>query len=81
MDEILLNEPKTVGAVNHEAPDILESDYDENNLHQVVNMSLDDTEEKVEWNKPALEYKSSYVIENRNKMIYIHDNRLKNISE
>ena len=44
-------------------------------------MSLDETKEKNEWRKRALEYESSYVIENWAKMIYIHDNEIKNIAE
>ena len=46
MDEILLNEPKTLSAVNHEAPEFLENGCDENDMYQVENMSLDDTKEK-----------------------------------
>ena len=45
MDEILLNETKKVSAVNHKAPYILENDYDENDLYQMENMSLDETKE------------------------------------
>ena len=36
-------EPKKVSAVNHEAPECLKSDFDENNLCQVENMSIDKT--------------------------------------
>ena len=43
MDDILLNETKKVSAMNHEAPEILENYYDENDLYQVENMSLEDT--------------------------------------
>ena len=74
-------ESKKVSAINHEAPGFLESDYNENDLYQLENMSLDETEEKIEWRKRALEYKNSYVIKNRAKMIYIHDNEVKNIAE
>ena len=42
VDDILLNEPKKVSAVNHEAPDFLENDYDENDLYQVENVSHDE---------------------------------------
>ena len=43
VDEILINEPKKVSAANHKAPEFLESDYDENDLYQVENTSLEDT--------------------------------------
>ena len=81
VDEILFNETKKVSAVNHEAPDFLEMDYDENDLYQMENMSLDETKEKIDWRKRVFKYECSYVIENRNEMIYIHDKKLKNISE
>ena len=42
-----MTEPKKLSAVNHKAPEILESDYNENNLYQVENMSLDETKEKL----------------------------------
>ena len=74
-------ESKKVSAVNHEAPELLESDYDKNDLYQVENMSLDETKEKIEWRKIALEYKSLYVIENRDKLIHLHDNEVRNIAE
>ena len=35
MDEILLNEPKKVSALNHEAPEFSDNDYSENDLYQV----------------------------------------------
>ena len=44
-DEILINEPKKVSAVNHEAPELLEIGYDENNLYQVENMSIEETKD------------------------------------
>ena len=44
-------------------------------------MSLDGTKEKIEWRKRALEYKSSYDIENRNKIVYIHENEVNNIAQ
>ena len=55
-------ESQKVSAVNNEALEFLESDYNENNLYQVENMSLDETEEKIEWHKRVLEYEGSYVI-------------------
>ena len=45
VDEIQTTEAK-VSAVNHEALKVLESDYDENDLSQVENMSLDESKEK-----------------------------------
>ena len=47
MDEILLNETKKVSAVNHEAPELLGNNYDENDLYQVENISLDESKEKL----------------------------------
>ena len=44
-------------------------------------MSLDETKENIEWLKRAIEYKSSYVIKNQAKMIYLHDIEIKNIAE
>ena len=40
-------ESKKASAINHKALDFLESDYDKNDLHQVENMSLDETKEKI----------------------------------
>ena len=48
VDELCIVESKQVRAVNHEAPECLESDYHENDLYQVENMSLDETKEKIE---------------------------------
>ena len=39
---------KKVSTVNHEAPEFLEIDYNENDLYQVENMSIDETKEKIE---------------------------------
>ena len=47
-NELHMVESKKIGAVNHEAPEFLESDYDANGLYQVENMSLDETKEKME---------------------------------
>ena len=69
-----MTEPKKLSAANHESKEFLESDYDKNDLYQVENMILDETKEIIGWYKNALEYTSSYVIENRNNMIYIHGN-------
>ena len=81
MDEILLNGTKKVSAGNHEATEFWENDYDENDLYQVENISLNETKEKLEWRKHAFEYEILYVIENRNKMIYIHDKKVNTIAE
>ena len=54
VDEILLNEPKKLSDVNHEAPEVLENDYNKNDLYQVKNMSLDETKEKIDWRKRVL---------------------------
>ena len=35
---------------------------------------------KIDWRKHVLTLKFSYVIENKNEMIYIHDNEVKNIA-
>ena len=45
MDEILLTQQ--LSATNHEAPELLDSDYDTNNLYQVNKMSLDGSKEKL----------------------------------
>ena len=42
VDEILLNETKKLSAANHEAPEFLENDDNDNDLYQVENMSLDE---------------------------------------
>ena len=42
VDEILLNETQKVSAAR-EAPEILDSDYDENDLYQVEKMCLEET--------------------------------------
>ena len=48
VDEILLNKTQKASAVNHEAPNFLENYYDDNDLYQVENMSLEDTKEKAD---------------------------------
>ena len=42
-----MTESKKVSAVNHEAQELLESDYDGNDLYQVGYTSLDETKEKI----------------------------------
>ena len=62
VDEIRIIESKKVSAINNEAPEFLESEYNENDLDEVENMSLDETKEKNELRKSLIEYESSYVI-------------------
>ena len=61
----------------------IETDFDESEIYQIDNMSLDDTKEKLEWCKHAFEWKikDTYEIENQNGMTRIHDNEVNNISE
>ena len=47
VDEILLSENQKVSA-SREAPEFLDSDYDENDLYQVYKMSLEETKEKLD---------------------------------
>ena len=54
VDEILLHETQRVIAAK-EAPGFLESDYDENKIYQVENMSLEGAKEKIEWQKRLFE--------------------------
>ena len=46
--------PKKLSAANHEAPELLEIDSDENYLYQIENMILDKAKEKIEWCKRAI---------------------------
>ena len=55
MDEILLTQE--VIATNHEAPEFMDSDYDANDLYEVEKTSLEETKEKLDWHKRALEDK------------------------
>ena len=77
VDEILLHETQKVSAAM-EAPEFLDSDYDENYIYQVERVGLADTKEKLEWNKHSFECKQkiSYVIENQNYMTRIHDKKV-----
>ena len=52
-------------------------------MYQVDKMSLEDTKEKLEWSKRVFEYKqnNSYEIKNRNYVMCIHKNEVKNIAE
>ena len=74
VDELHMVKSQKVSAVNHDAPEFLESAYDANDLYQVENMSLVETKAKIELRKPALEYENSYVIENWDWLIHIHNN-------
>ena len=47
MYELLLNEAQKVSAKNHEAPELLDTDYDANDLYQVDKMSLTENKEKL----------------------------------
>ena len=47
VDEILLNKTQKVSAVR-EAPELLETYYDEKDIYEVERMSLEDTNEKLE---------------------------------
>ena len=82
VDEILMTENQKISAAR-EAPEVLDSDYDEKNLYQVDKMSLKETKEKLDWCKGAFEYKqnNSYGIENINNMTCLHNNEVKNIAE
>ena len=54
VDEVQMTGFKKLSAVNHKAPEFLEINYNEKELYQVENMSLDETTEKIEWCKRAL---------------------------
>ena len=83
MDNIILNETQKLSAINHEAPEFLDSDYGANALYQVDKMILEDTKEKLDWIKRAFEYenKNAYGIKNRNDMMRKHNNEVNNIAE
>ena len=55
VDEILLNETQKVSA-EREAPEFLDSGFDDNGLYQVGKMILEETKDKLEWHKRAFEY-------------------------
>ena len=56
MNEILLHENEKVNATK-EAHENVESDFDDNEICQIGNMSLEDTKEKLELHKCAFECK------------------------
>ena len=53
-DGILLYENEKVSAVK-ESPESFESDFDDNKIYQIENMSLEDTKEKLKQCKCAFE--------------------------
>ena len=81
-DEILLHENQKVSA-QKEAPEHINLNFDENGIYQIDNTSIEETKEKLERHKGAFEceLKSTYVIENRNDMICVHDNEVNNIAD
>ena len=76
VDEILLEEDNKVSA-EEEAQENIESDFNENDLYHIDNMSLDDKKENIEWCKSAFECKleNKYGIEIQNGMTCIHKNK------
>ena len=54
MDEILINEIQKISAAR-EAQELLDSGFNENGLYQVDKMSLEDTNEKLEWRNRVFE--------------------------
>ena len=65
MDGIILQENQKVSA-EEESHGNIESGFDQSEIYQVNNMSLEDTKEKLEWRKRAFkhELKNTYGIEN-----------------
>ena len=61
----------------------MDSDDDVNDLYQVDKMSLEETQEKLDWRKRAFEHekKNLYGNENRNDMTRIHKNEVKIMAE
>ena len=82
VDEILINEAQKVSAVR-EAPEFLDSDYDDNGLYQVDKMRLEETKEKIKLRKREFEYKqkNAHEIENRNDTTRIHDKEVNKIAK
>ena len=76
-DEILLQKNNKVSA-QEESHQNIESDFGENNLYQIGNMSLDNNKENIEWSKRAFECEpeNEYEIEIRNGMTCIHVNKV-----
>ena len=80
-DEIILHKNQKVSA-EKKAHENVESDFDDNQLYQINNTSLDDTK-KLEWFKRAFKckVKNTYGIEYQNGMTRMNDNEINNISE
>ena len=57
VDEVILIETQKVSAINHEALEFLDSDYDANYLYQVDKMSIEDNRERLYWRKRVFECK------------------------
>ena len=62
---------------------MIESEFDENDLYRIDNMSLEGKKEKLELHKREFEYelKKTYNIEIQNDMTCLHYNELNNIAE
>ena len=67
--EILLNELKKLSAAK-EAPELLDSDYDNNDLYHIDKMSLEETKEKLEWRKHAFEKNIKFYLGLKIEMIW-----------
>ena len=80
--EIILQENIKVSAVT-EAQEIIESEFDENDLYRIDNMSLKEKKGKLKLHKREFEceLKNTYNIEIQNYMTCIHDNEVNNITE
>ena len=78
----MLHENEKVSAMK-EAHENVESDFDDNKLYQIDNMSFEDTKEKLEWHKREFEceLENTYGIENQNYMTRIHDDKVNKIYE
>ena len=77
-----MNENEKVTAMK-EAHENIESNFDENELYQIDNMSLEDKKEKLERCKRSFEWKleNTYRIENQNDMTRINDDKVNKIAE
>ena len=75
VDELLLAENQKLSSAR-EASEFLDYDYDENDVYQFDEMSLEETREKLEWRKGVFEYERNNLngIENRNDVTRIHNN-------
>ena len=82
MGEILLDESQKVSAKNNKAPELMDSEYNADNLYKVDKMSLEETKEKLDWRKREFEckQKNSYGIEKLNDMTRIQNNEVNKIA-